>query len=261
MPGLALRLPGHTPEGCPPPSPLGWRLQACAGCAWWPLSPAPISGTCLRTACSCTAFPLPHGTSGSIPPKAVPWSPQASPAPGECTGSPARYTCSHFCTSPETVIPPNPDWTHHFPAATVLPSHLLFARPSPRCFWSILRPALWSADCSSDCPVSVFLDSLSLTIPPPFLIVTVPCASLIIADSSFLALTSVSVKSLCIKKPAARSRPGNGVKTIMVCKKRERSRAAGTAQHPVEPAPSLVQRTRAKSGSDKDLSHSQWRSG
>ena len=71
----------------------------------------------------------------------------------------------------------------------------------------------------------------------------------------------VSVKSLCIKKPAARSRPGNGVKTIMVCKKRERSRAAGTAQHPVEPAPSLVQRTRAKSGSDKDLSHSQWRSG
>ena len=71
----------------------------------------------------------------------------------------------------------------------------------------------------------------------------------------------VSVKSLCIKKPVARSRPGNGVKTIMVCKKRERSRAAGTAQHPVEPAPSLVQRTRAKSGSDKDLSHSQWRSG
>lgn len=75
------------------------------------------------------------------------------------------------------------------------------------------------------------------------------------------SISNVSVKSLCIKKPAARSRPGNGVKTIMVCKKRERSRAAGTAQHPVEPDPSLVQRTRAKSGSDKDLSHSQWRSG
>ena len=57
-------------------------------------------------------------------------------------------------------------------------------------FLEHLRPALWSADRSSDCLVSVFLDSLSLTIPPPFLIVTVPCVSLIIADSSSLALYS-----------------------------------------------------------------------
>jgi len=66
---------------------------------------------------------------------------------------------------------------------------------------------------------------------------------------------SVHQKTRCQESPWQRG------KTIMVCKKRERSRAAGTAQHPVEPAPSLVQRTRAKSGSDKDLSHSQWRSG
>lgn len=107
------------------------------------------------------------------------------------------------------VIPPDPRWSHHLPAATVLPSRLLFARPSLRCFWSTLRPALWSADCSSNCPVSVFLDSLSLTIPPPFLIVTVPCASLIIADpssgphlrrgGSIIPCTWLSLSGICIR--------------------------------------------------------------
>lgn len=44
--------------------------------------------------------------------------------------------------------------------------------------------------------------------------------------------------------------PGNGVKTMRHYRKRERSRAAGSAQHPVEPDSSLVQRIRAMASSE-----------
>ena len=68
-------------------------------------------------------------------------------------------------------------------------------------------------------------------------------------------------ESHCTKKPIARRIPGNGLKTIMHCRKPERSRAAGPAQHSVELNPSLVQRIRARLGSVTYLSHSQRWSG
>ena len=57
------------PEGYRPPSPPAWRLPACAGCAWWPSSP------------------------------------QASPAPGECTDSPAPHTGTRSYTYQGTESP------------------------------------------------------------------------------------------------------------------------------------------------------------
>ena len=52
----------------------------------------------------------PHGTSGSIPPAKAPWSPQASPAPGECTDSPAPHTGTRSYTYQGTESPPALRW-------------------------------------------------------------------------------------------------------------------------------------------------------
>ena len=71
----------------------------------------------------------------------------------------------------------------------------------------------------------------------------------------------VSVKSPCARKPAARGRPGSGLKIIMPCRYAERSKASEPAQHPVESDPSLVRRIRAMSGSGRGLIHSQRRFG
>ena len=52
----------------------------------------------------------------------------------------------------------------------------------------------------------------------------------------------VSVKSPPTRKPVARSRPGNGLKTIMFYIERESSREAGSEEDPVELNPTLPQR-------------------